>query len=658
MSHHEEEILGKAYDARLMKRLLGYLRPYLRLVALALVAIIAHSALQVVGPFLTKVAVDKYLAPSETGHPTFLDAYLSPDASRGITEIALLYILTLLATFAVDFLQTYAMQLTGQRTMFDLRMQIFSHLQRLHVAFFDRNPVGRLVTRLTTDVDALSEMFTSGVIAIFGDFFALAAIVAVMLSLNAKLALVSFAVLPLIALATAIFRKRVRDSYRRIRTAVARINAYLQEHLSGIAVLQLFNREEKSFQEFEAVNRRYMQAFKDSVFAHALFYPTVEILSSAAIGLIIWYGGLRVLEGGLTIGVVVAFIQYAQRFYRPIQDLSEKYNILQGAMASAERVFKLLDTPAEVASPAHPVKLKDFRGRIEFRGVWFSYQSQPGPGPQQLAAGDGNLLRQTVTAEPAGAQAAVTGEPAGAPAGVPASTEPDWVLRDVSFTIEPGETVAIVGHTGAGKTTIINLLLRFYDVQRGQILLDGVDIRHPELTELRGLFGLVLQDPFLFSGTVARNIRLGSEHLQEGDLEEAAEQVNIADFIRSLPRGFQEEVRERGATLSTGQKQLISFARALAHKPRILVLDEATSSVDTETEFRVREALGRMVEGRTSIIIAHRLSTVQRADRILVLHKGRVREAGTHQELLAARGIYWKLYQLQYQDQEVRAEAP
>ena len=621
--HHEEEVLGKAYDARLMKRLLRYLRPYVFLAALALFGILAHAVLQAVGPFLTKVAVDRYLTESADHRLTFLDAYLSPDTFRGLTQIAILYILVLVTSFAVEFLQTYTMQLAGQKAMFDLRMQIFGHLQRLHVGFFDRNPVGRLVTRLTTDIDALNEMFASGVIAIFGDFFTLTAIMVVMLWLNAPLALVTFAVLPLIALATALFRKRVRDSYRRIRTAIARINAYLQEHISGMAVVQLFNREEKSFREFETVNRRHMGAFKDAIFAHALFYPTVEILSAVAIGLVLWYGGLRVLDETLTLGVVVAFIQYAQRFYRPIMDLSEKYNILQGAMASAERVFKLLDTPVEVTSPVTPVRLDQVQGRIEFRNVWFAYR---GARSEKMPSGDG----------------------------IPPA-EPDWVLKDVSFTIEPSETVAIVGHTGAGKTTLSSLLLRFYDVQRGQILLDGVDLRQLELTELRRLFGVVLQDPFLFSGTVERNIRLGSEHLELGDLEEAVEQVNLADFIRSLPAGFHEEVRERGATLSTGQKQLISFARALAHRPRILVLDEATSSVDTETELRVREALSRMVVGRTSIIIAHRLSTVQRADRILVMHKGRLRESGTHQELLTVRGIYWKLYQLQYRDQEVRA---
>jgi len=689
---HEEEVLGKAYDARLMKRLMGYLRPYWGLAAVSLGAIIAHSVLQAVGPFLTKVAVDRYLAQTEK-KPTFLDPYLSSDPHTGIAQVALLFLTALVISFAVDFVQTFSMQLTGQKVMFDLRMQIFRHLQRLHVAFFDRNPVGRLVTRLTTDVDALNEMFSSGVIAIFGDFFTLAAIVIVMLSLNAPLALLTFAVLPLIAIATALFRKKVRDSYRRIRTAIARINAYLQEHVTGMAVLQLFNREQKSFDEFEEVNRRHMQAFKDSIFAHALFYPVVEVLSALAIALILWYGGLRVMGDTMTLGVVVAFIQYAQRFYRPIQDLSEKYNILQGAMASAERVFKLLDTKPDVVSPERPLPFSEVRGRIEFRKVWFAYGERASRKARSEAAGADGV--------PPAAAPAVRQEPAGAPAdgGRGELTAPeelaagngdyapveaggengqgelapaagaalldafhdgdgdgeagaDWVLKDVSFAIEPGETIAIVGHTGAGKTTLINLLLRFYDVQRGQILLDGVDIRDFDLTALRRQFGVVLQDPFLFSGTVGQNIRLGSTHISREALEEAAEEVNIADFVRSLPGGFDEEVRERGATLSTGQKQLISFARALAHRPRILVLDEATSSVDTDTEFKVRDALARMVVGRTSIIIAHRLSTVQRADRILVMHKGRLRECGSHQELLAQRGIYWRLYQLQYKDQE------
>ena len=603
-SHHEEEVLGKAYDARLMRRLLRYLRPYRRLVAMALVCILLYSVVAALGPFYTKVAVDRYLKQDAT-QPTPLDNFLSTDPFTGISQLAALYLVTLLVGFVLQYLQTYLLQITGQKLMFDLRMEIFGHLQRMHMAFFDRNPVGRLVTRVTTDVNVLNETFTSGVVTIFGDVLTLVLIMAVMLKMNARLALVTFAVLPLIILVTRWFRSRVRTSYRQIRTAIARINAYLQEHITGMMVLQLFNREEKSYSEFEAVNKRHMLAFKDAIFAHALFYPLVEILSSTAVALVLWYGGLQTFTGGITLGVVVAFIQYSQRFYRPIMDLSEKYNVLQEAMASSERVFKLLDTPAEVVAPAKPVQPVTTLGRIEFRDVWFAYN------------------------------------------------EPEWVLQDVSFTVEPGQTVALVGHTGAGKTTVISLLLRFYDLQKGQILLDGVDIREMDLQELRRYFGVVLQDPFLFSGTLESNIRLGSAHVAMEEVERAAAEVNLADFIESLPGGYQEEVRERGSTLSTGQKQLVSFARALAHSPRVLILDEATSSVDTETEQRVRDALQKMVHGRTSLVIAHRLSTIQSADRIAVFHKGRLRESGTHQELLAQRGIYWKLYQLQYKDQEV-----
>ena len=607
MDHHEEEVLGKAYDSRLMRRLLGYLAPYRLTVFLAAASMILHSLLQVVGPFLTKVAVDKYLVVTAR-QPTFLDSFLSSDRLSGLAQIAALYLVTLVTLFALDYAQTYTMQMVGQRAMYDLRMQMFDHLHRLHIQFFDRNPVGRLVTRMTGDVDVLNEMFTSGVVAIFGDFFSLVFILAVMLQMNARLALVTFSVLPLIFVATSLFRKRVREYYRRIRAAIARINAHLQEHLTGMSVVQLFNREEKSFAEFEEINRAHQKAFLDSVFAHSLFYPAVEVLSSAAIALIIWYGGHQVLGGQVTIGILVAFIQYARRFFQPIQDLSEKYNILQGAMASSERVFKLLDTPVEIASPSEPVVVPpaaSMSGRIEFRNVWFAYQDE------------------------------------------------DWILQDITLTIEPGETIALVGHTGAGKTTLISLMLRFYDVQKGQVLVDGEDVRRHDLQALRRRFGVVLQDPFLFSGTIESNIRLGTSTVTREDMEDAIEEVNLGEFIRSLPQGYHEEMRERGNSLSVGQKQLISFARALAHNAPILILDEATSSVDTETEFRVREALSRMVSGRTSVIIAHRLSTIQRADRIVVMHKGRIREVGSHQQLLAQRGIYWKLYQLQYKDQEI-----
>ena len=635
-SNQEEEVLGKAYDGRLMRRLLTYLRPYKWHVVVALAAIILKSGLDVLGPFLTKIAIDKYLAKSPDSH-SWIGDRLSSAPLTGIAQIGGLYVGILVFTFTLEFIQTYLMQWTGQKVMFDLRRQIFRHLQHIHVAFFDKHPVGRLVTRVTTDVDALNEMFTAGVVSIFEDVFVLAGIIAIMMKMNWKLALITFAVLPLIVYATKIFRDKVRDSYRRIRTAIARINSYLQEAVSGMLVLQLFNREKRAFNKFSDINASHMEAFKDAIMAYSVYYPVVEILSAIAIASIIWFGGNDVIRGVATIGVLVAFMQYAQRFFRPIQDLSEKYNILQSAMAAGERVFKLLDTKIEVTSPA-VAKRPQGPGRIEFDHVWFAYGNKP-------------------AAEKPADSASRLGR-AGAP--VPTQTgEPDWVLRDVSFALEPGETIAVVGHTGAGKTTLISLLMRFYDVQRGAIRIDGVDIKEMNLDDLRGRFGVVLQDPFLFSGTVAGNIRLGTARIQDADVEQAAEDVNLADFIRTLPGGFKEEVRERGSTLSTGQKQLISFARALAHNPKILILDEATSSVDTETEFRVRDALNRMVEGRTALIIAHRLSTIQRADKIIVMHKGQVREMGSHQQLLAQRGIYWKLYQLQYKDQEISvARAP
>jgi ATP-binding cassette subfamily B protein len=634
-SNQEEEVLGKAYDGRLMRRLLTYLRPYRWHVVVALAAIILKSGLDVLGPFLTKIAIDKYLAESPNSH-SWIGDRLSDAPLTGIAQIGGLYVGILVFTFTLEFVQTYLMQWTGQKVMFDLRKQIFRHLQHIHVAFFDKNPVGRLVTRVTTDVDALNEMFTAGVVSIFEDVFVLAGIIGIMMKMNWKLALITFAVLPVIVYATKIFRDKVRDSYRRIRTAIARINSYLQEAVSGMLVLQLFNREKRAFNKFSDINASHMEAFKDAIMAYSVYYPVVEILSAIAIASIIWFGGNDAIRGVASIGVLVAFMQYAQRFFRPIQDLSEKYNILQSAMAAGERVFKLLDTKIEVTSPA-VTKRPLGPGRIEFDHVWFAYGNKsaaekPADSPSRIAR-------------------------VGAP--VPAqANEPDWILRDVSFVLEPGETIAVVGHTGAGKTTLISLLMRFYDVQRGAIRIDGVDIREMNLDELRNRFGVVLQDPFLFSGTVAGNIRLGTARIQDADVEQAAEDVNLGDFIRKLPGGFKEEVRERGSTLSTGQKQLISFARALAHNPKILILDEATSSVDTETEFRVRDALNRMVQGRTALIIAHRLSTIQRADKIIVMHKGKVREMGSHQQLLAQHGIYWKLYQLQYRDQEMPAGAP
>ncbi len=634
----EEEILGKAYDSRLMRRLLVYLRPYRWQVAIALVSIFLKSFCDVLGPYLVKVAVDRYLAPVKSLN-SGLWSWLDPRPLTGIVQISTIYFSLLVLTFVFEFLQTYFMQWTGQKVMFDLRSQIFRHLQRMHVAFYDKNPVGRLVTRVTTDVDALNEMFTSGVVSIFEDLFVLTGILGVMLCMNWKLALIAFAALPLIVFATKIFRDRVRDSYRRIRTAIARINAYLQEHVSGMVVLQLFNRERKAYNRFSEINRSHMDAFKDAILAYAVYYPVVDFFSAIAIAGVLWFGGKDILNkissssialdfsrhtlipfhlvtAVASLGVLIAFTQYAQRFFRPIMDFSDKYNILQGAMAASERIFKLLDTPVDIVSPA-VTKTPSGSGRVEFDHVWFAYRD-------------------------------VENENEGVAVG-----GPDWVLRDVTFTIDPGQTIAVVGHTGAGKTTLISLLLRFYDVQKGAVRIDGVDVKEMDLTDLRSRFGVVLQDPFLFTGTIAGNIRLGTDRIRNEQVAQAAEDVNLGDFIRALPKGFDEEVRERGSTLSTGQKQLISFARALAHDPKILILDEATSSVDTETEFRVRDALNHMVEGRTSLIIAHRLSTIQRADKILVMHKGQLREMGTHQELLAQRGIYYKLYQLQYKDQEI-----
>jgi ATP-binding cassette, subfamily B, multidrug efflux pump len=622
----DEDVVGKAYDGRLMRRLLTYLRPYKLQTALSAVAIIFKAGSDVMGPYLVKVAVDTYMSDTPPEKLSWLAHHLNKQAFTGITELGLLYLGTLVVTYGLEFLQTYLMQWTGQKIMFDLRSQIFRHLQTMHPGFFDHNPVGKLVTRVTSDVDALNEMFTSGVLAIFEDVFVLAFIIIIMLRMSWPLALMTLALLPAILYVTKIFRKHVRDSYRRIRSAIARINSYMQEHVSGMAIVQLFNREQRAYDDFKAINRLHMDAFKDAIFAYALYYPTVELLSSVAIALVIWRGGFGVLHSTVTLGVLIAFMQYAQRFFRPIQDLSEKYNILQAAMAASERVFKLLDTAPEIVSPPAPVA-GDKSGRVEFRSVWFTYQHLDDAQQARVVNATEAELRTFADIE--------------------------WILCGVSFAVEPDETAAIVGHTGAGKTTITGLMMRFYDIQRGSILVDGVDVRDQDLRELRRRFGVVLQDPFLFTGTIADNIRLGSKWITDEQLQRAADDVNVGEFIRSLPQQFEEPVRERGATLSTGQKQLISFARALAHNPGILILDEATSSVDTDTELRVRLALSKMITGRTSILIAHRLSTIQRADTILVMHKGQLRERGTHQELLTQRGLYWKLYQLQYRDQEV-----
>ncbi|MDP9038828.1 MAG: ABC transporter ATP-binding protein/permease [Acidobacteriota bacterium] len=654
-----DDVAGKVYDASLMRRLLAYLKPYKLQAGIAFAAVLVKAASDVAGPYLVKVAVDTYMSGNPPSRGSWLARHLSAAPMTGVGELAALYLAALLFTFLLELLQTYLMQWTGQKIMYDMRSEIYRHLQRMAPAFFDRNPVGRLVTRVTSDVDALNEMFTSGVLAIFDNSFVLLFITLIMVRMSWPLALLTLSAIPAILYVTKIFRRQVRESYRRQRTATAKINSFTQEYVSGMSIVQLFNRERRAFADFHAVNDENKQAWNDAVFSYAWYYPVVELLSSSAIALVLWRGGLAGLHTlhlapgahstGLfrtvTIGVLIAFIQYAQRFFRPIQDLSEKYNILQAAMAASERVFKLLDEEPAIVSPESPAA-GDSSGSIEFRDVWFTYQT--------LTAAQQTALDAITTGGTDGARGSL-------PA-VPHSTGPlagiEWILRGVSFTIAPGETAAIVGHTGAGKTTITALMMRFYDVQQGRILIDGVDVRDQDLTALRRRFGVVLQDPFLFTGTVADNIRLGSSWITDEALERAAEEVNIADFIRTLPAGFSEPVRERGATLSTGQKQLISFARALAHAPAILILDEATSSVDTETEHRVRLALSRMITGRTSVLIAHRLSTIQSADTILVMHKGTLRERGTHQQLLAHRGLYYKLYQLQYKDQELATPTP
>jgi ATP-binding cassette, subfamily B, multidrug efflux pump len=608
-SHHEEEILGKAYDARLMRRLLKYLWPYKWHALTSLILTVLSAPLVLAGPPLTKAAIDLYLSPDPSKPPAGFALLLKETADRlgfggspyeGLTFIAIVFFVANLAAFAVQYTQAYVMQAMGQYIMYDLRKEIFAYLQHLPVQFYDRNPVGRLMTRLTTDVDALNEMFTAGVIAIFGDIAMIFYIIIFMFQVNWQLALVSFSILPLLAILTTWFRIGARSSFREVRTRIARINAFLQEHITGMPVVQLFNREVKEMRQFERINHAHRKANIDTIFYYAVFYPAVEIIGAIGIALIIWYGGGQVIRGIATIGTLVAFIQLARSFYEPISDISEKYNILQSAMASSERIFKLLDEPITIKSPDKPALVGQARGHIEFRNVWFAYKNE------------------------------------------------DWILKDVSFEVRPGERVAFVGHTGAGKTTITNLLLRFYDVQRGQILIDGVDVREMDLEQLRTNFSIVLQDVFLFSGDIATNVRLGNAEISDEQLQAAAREVHADPFISRLPEGYQTELRERGAGLSVGQKQLISFARALAFDPRILILDEATSSIDTETEILIRDAVERLMKGRTALVIAHRLSTIQSVDKIIVMHKGEIREVGTHQDLLAERGLYWRLYQLQF----------
>ncbi len=592
----EDEVQGKPYDQKLMSRILGYLRPYRKFVVISIILLLLVSVFQLAPPYLTKIAIDRYLSPAS---PLEIGARYS-----GLIRIVGVFFLVLLLAFAVSYFQIYVMAYVGQRVMFDLRMQIFRHLQKKEVAYFDRNPVGRLMTRLTSDVEVLNETLTSGVVAVFLDLFTLLGIMIVLCYLNLRLALVTFTVVPFLFVAAMIFRSRVRHMYRDVRKRVASMNAFLQENITGMSVVQIFNREEAQFTKFSRRNKKLFQAHIDTVMAYAVFYPVIEILSAVAIALILWVGGRGVLANAVTFGALVAFIQYAQRFYRPIMDLSEKYNVLQSAMASSERIFDLLDNEPQIKDPATPRSIPTAPAEVVFDNVSFSYNPR------------------------------------------------EQVLHEVSFTVAAGEKVAIVGYTGAGKTTIINLLSRFYDVDRGGILIDGTDIREYAQHDLHRYIATVLQDVFLFSGDIAHNIHLGDKSISDEKMREVSRYINAHKFIDRLPSRYEETVGERGRTLSVGERQLLSFARALVYEPKILVLDEATSSVDTDTEYLVQDALRKFMSGRTSIVIAHRLSTIRFVDRIIVLHKGRIIEEGSHQELLEKRGHYSKLYELQYKDQE------
>ena len=583
-----------------MRRLLYYLRPYRWHVALGVLLSIVVSAMEAVRPFFTKVAVDRDIANRD---------------AHGLLMTTLWFLGLMVMRGVVQYFNTYLTQWVGQRTIFDLRMEVFEHLQRLGVRFYDRNPIGRLITRVTNDIEVLNEMFSSGIVMVFSDVFTIIGILYFMFTMNWELALISLSVLPFLFYGTFLFRKKAREAYREVRIQIARINTFMQEHITGMMVDQVFNREKKSFERFDGINAAHRDANVKSIFYYALFYPGVDLIGAVAVGLIVWYAGVDALGGGITVGTVMAFLQFNEMFWRPIRDLSEKYNIMQTAMASSERVFKLLDDKTVVSDPESAVESGSIRGDIEFRNVWFAYN-----------AGS-------------------------------ASGEEDWVLKNVSFKIHAGETAAFVGHTGAGKTTVISLLARFYEIQRGEILVDGVNIKSMRQSDLRKHIAVVLQDVFLFSGDIKTNIGLGDEAISEDRIKAAARVVGANRFIEQIPGAYDGEVKERGATLSVGQKQLISFARALAYQPTILVLDEATSSVDTETELLIQSAIKKLLHGRTSIVIAHRLSTIQNANRIIVMHKGEVREMGTHQELLAHGGIYYKLYQLQYKEQEIRQVA-
>ena len=584
---HEEEAIGKTYDFQVARRLLRYLKPYVRLLVPALVFTLLLNLLGTLQPKFTQYAIDWYILPRKT---------------QGITLFALVYVGVQLGRFIFSYFQSVLLNSVGQYVMFDLRRELYNKLQHQEVAYYDRNPVGRIMTRLTADVDALNELFTSGVTDLLGDLVMIVAIIAVMVWMDARLTLVTLLTVPLLFAATTWFRKGARKGYDTVRTRIARIYAFLQEHFSGAQTVQIFNAEEKSLRRFAGINDDHRKANIDTIYYYAVFFPLVDFIGAIGVALVIWYGGYRVMQHALSLGALVAFIQYSGFLFQPIRDISDKYNVLQGAVVASHRIFKALDLPIQITTPAAPIKRGRAEGRIKFQHVWFAYNAE------------------------------------------------EWVLKDVSFTVEPGQSVALVGHTGSGKTTITNLLMRFYDVQKGRILLDGVDVRDWDLQSLRENFAVVLQEIFLFSGSVGSNIRLGREDISDERVRWAATEVRADRFIQHLPHTYGSEVRERGAGLSVGQKQLISFARALAFDPALLILDEATSSIDTETEQLIQQAIERVMRSRTSLVVAHRLSTIQRADNIIVLHHGEIREQGTHQDLLGLHGLYWKLYKLQYAD--------
>lgn len=585
--NEQEEVLGKAYDARLMKRLIKYLRPYFKWVIIAIVLTVGVAMMSTIRPYLTKIAIDDYIVNKD---------------SAGLNKIILILLSTLILQGLLQYTMTYLTQWIGQKTIFDLRMELFAHIQKLSMRFFDRNPVGRLVTRLTNDIEVLNEMFSSGIVMVFADIFIIGGILFFMFSLSWQLTLIALSVVIPLIYATVIFRRKVRSAFRDVRFYLAKMNSFLQEHISGILVVKIFSKEKRTLEEFKKINYDHTKANKRSVLYYSVFFPVVELIGAVSGALIIWYGGGEVVQGVLTIGILISFIQYSEMFFRPIRDLSEKYNIMQTAMASSERIFRLLDRKAAINDPEKPLNPGSLDGVIEFKNVWFAYIKQ------------------------------------------------DYVLKDISFKINKGEKIAFVGATGAGKSSIMNLLCRFYDAQKGEITVDGINIKDLKQSELRKNIGLVVQDIFLFSDSIANNISLNNNEIDESKIIDAAKAIGINSFISRLPLGYGQNVKERGVTLSQGERQLITFARALAYDPKILILDEATSSVDTHSEILIQNAIDKLMEGRTSIIIAHRLSTIQKCDKIIVMHKGEIRESGTHQELLELGGIYSKLYQLQYKD--------